>query len=111
MRARAQPINRMKWSKDVERCKSIAQEGETMDSTKSLLRRKLVFSACLAACISMSTLPTSAQDVTYERLLHAQENPADWLTYYGSYNGSRFSTLKQIDTSNVHRLVVKWAFQ
>ena len=66
---------------------------------------------CLAVCISMTTLPVRAQDVTYERLLHAQENSADWITYYGSYNGSRFSTLKQIDTSNVQRLVVKWAFQ
>lgn len=82
-----------------------------MDSAKSLLRREFVLGTCLAVCISMPTLPVRAQDVTYERLLHAQENSADWLTYYGSYNGSRFSTLKQIDTSNVQRLVVKWAFQ
>jgi len=78
-----------------------------MDSAKSLLRREFVLTTCLAVCMSMQALPVKAQDVTYERLLHAQENPADWLTYYGSYNGSRFSTLKQIDTSNVQRLVVK----
>ena len=78
-----------------------------MDSAKSLLRREFVLTTCLAVCMSMQALPVKAQDVTYERLLHAQENPADWLTYYGSYNGSRFSALKQIDTSNVGRLVVK----
>jgi alcohol dehydrogenase (cytochrome c) len=82
-----------------------------MDSAKSLLRRQFVLGTCLAACMSVPALPVKAQDVTYERLLHAQENPANWITYYGSYNGSRFSTLKQIDTSNVQRLVVKWAFQ
>jgi glucose dehydrogenase len=82
-----------------------------MDLAKSLLSRKFVLGTCLAVFISMPALTIRAQDVTYERLLHAQENPADWLTYYGSYNGSRFSALKQIDTSNVQRLVVKWAFQ
>jgi glucose dehydrogenase len=82
-----------------------------MGSAKSLLRREFVLGTCLTTCMSMSAPPVKAQDVTDDLLLHAQENPADWLTYYGSYNGSRFSTLRQIDTSNVQRLIVKWAFQ
>jgi PQQ-dependent dehydrogenase (methanol/ethanol family) len=36
--------------------------------------------------------------------------PGDWLTYNGSLNGNRYSELKQINTSNVSSLVMKWNF-
>jgi glucose dehydrogenase len=48
--------------------------------------------------------------VTQDRLLRAAENPGDWLIYGGSYAGTWFSPLKQIDTSNVDRLAPAWAF-
>ena len=35
---------------------------------------------------------------------------ADWPTYNGGYAGSRYSTLTQIDTTNVARLAPKWTF-
>jgi alcohol dehydrogenase (cytochrome c) len=35
---------------------------------------------------------------------------ADWPSYNGGPNGSRFSTLAQIDRSNVDRLAPKWMF-
>ena len=35
---------------------------------------------------------------------------ADWLTYSGNYNGSRYSPLKQITPENVGSMVVKWVF-
>jgi alcohol dehydrogenase (cytochrome c) len=50
-------------------------------------------------------------DVTYDRLLNADKEPQNWLTYYGNYRGWRYSALDQINTTNVKRLVVKWAFQ
>ncbi len=36
--------------------------------------------------------------------------PGSWPSYDGGQNGSRFSPLKQIDTSNVERLAPKWIF-
>ena len=36
--------------------------------------------------------------------------PGDWLTYNGNDSGNRFSPLKQINTSNVSSLKVKWIF-
>ena len=50
-------------------------------------------------------------DVTYERILDARSEPENWLTYYGAYNGQRFSPLDQINTENVKRLVPAWVFQ
>lgn len=52
----------------------------------------------------------SAQ-VTYERLLNADSEPGNWLTYSGAYHSRHFRHLKQIDRSNVSNLELKWVFQ
>ncbi len=49
--------------------------------------------------------------VTYDRLLAASQDSADWITYSGSYQSWRYSELTQISTSNAARLKVKWAYQ
>ena len=49
--------------------------------------------------------------VTPDRLLHASDEPQNWLIYSGSYASQRFSRLKQIDPSNVKNLELKWVFQ
>ena len=49
--------------------------------------------------------------VTYERLLHADQEPGNWLTYSGGYSGQRHSGLRQINRSNVGNLGMAWAFQ
>ncbi len=35
---------------------------------------------------------------------------ADWPTYHGQYDGNRFSTLAQIDKTNVARLAPRWTY-
>lgn len=50
--------------------------------------------------------PLSAADLD-----HADKNPAEWLTYSGSYSGQRHSTLKEIGRDNVQRLQVAWVRQ
>jgi alcohol dehydrogenase (cytochrome c) len=49
--------------------------------------------------------------VNYERILNAREEPQNWLTYYGAYNGQRYSPLDQINTENVRRIGPAWVFQ
>lgn len=55
--------------------------------------------------------PPVTAGVDYERILNAREEPQNWLTYYGAYNGQRYSPLDQINTENVHLLVPAWVFQ
>ncbi|MGA2721620.1 MAG: PQQ-dependent dehydrogenase, methanol/ethanol family [Bryobacteraceae bacterium] len=55
-------------------------------------------------------MPLGAQ-VTYERLLHADREPQNWLTYAGSYKSWRYSTLDQIRTGNAANLEQKWVYQ
>jgi len=49
--------------------------------------------------------------VTSDRILRAAEEPQNWLTYSGGYSSQRYSLLKQIDTSTVKNLELKWMFQ
>ena len=46
-----------------------------------------------------------------DRLLNAQKEPHNWLTYSGSYMSQRYSPLTQITTPNVKDLELKWVFQ
>jgi alcohol dehydrogenase (cytochrome c) len=52
----------------------------------------------------------SAQ-ISSDRLLHAAQEPRNWLTYSGSYMSQRYSTLGQITPQNVKALEQKWVFQ
>ncbi len=49
--------------------------------------------------------------VSYERLLHSEKEPRNWMTYSGGYSSWRYSTLDQINTTNVSHLAMQWAFQ
>lgn len=51
------------------------------------------------------------EPVTFDRLVHADDNPQDWLTYAGSYTGGRYSPLDRITRDSVSSLVVKWIHQ
>src|SRR3981081_2706712 len=55
--------------------------------------------------------PQGAQNVNYERVLDARSEPQNWLTYYGTYDGQRYSTLDQINKENVKSLSPAWVFQ
>ncbi len=49
--------------------------------------------------------------VSYQRLVNAQSDHNNWLTYSGSYSGHRFSPLSDINTETVKQLVPKWVYQ
>ena len=46
-----------------------------------------------------------------DRLLNAQKEPQNWLTYSGSYMSQRYSPLTQITPANAKDLELKWVFQ
>jgi len=49
--------------------------------------------------------------VTADRLVNAAREPQNWLTYSGGYFSQRYSTLSQIDVTNVKNLELKWMYQ
>ena len=64
-----------------------------------MTRRHLpVVAAIAAAAVLGVTSSARAADVDHKRLLDADKNPADWLTYHGTYKSWHYSGLDQINT-------------
>ncbi|MGH8289852.1 MAG: PQQ-binding-like beta-propeller repeat protein [Steroidobacteraceae bacterium] len=51
-----------------------------------------------------------AVEVPYAKLASTSYAGDDWLTYGGSYNSSRFSTLTQVNGGNVSKLALRWLY-
>jgi PQQ-dependent dehydrogenase (methanol/ethanol family) len=49
--------------------------------------------------------------VTAERLRKSDTEPQNWMHYWGNYQGTHYSALKEITTENVSRLQAKWSIQ
>jgi len=49
--------------------------------------------------------------VTFNRILNANQEPQNWLTYSGTVLSQRHSMLTQITPDNVKNLELQWAFQ
>ena len=69
---------------------------------KSLNKIGLLVAGALLA------LPNMAQ--ANEELLVRQSNPAEWTMQNGNFSATRYSSLAQINTSNVKNLKVAWSF-
>src|SRR5579862_7088958 len=64
-----------------------------------------------ALALGTAGLYAQGLPVTYDRLLHSDKEPGNWLMYGNNYSSWRFSRLDQINTTNVKNLHVKWLFQ
>ena len=60
--------------------------------------------------LALLAAPLQAQ-ISYERILQAEDEPESWLTYNGSYMSQRYSRLTQIDQDNVGDLELRWLLQ
>ncbi|HEY3132026.1 MAG TPA: PQQ-dependent dehydrogenase, methanol/ethanol family, partial [Acidobacteriota bacterium] len=47
----------------------------------------------------------------YERIVNTRGEPHNWLTYWGDYQGTHFSPLKQINIDNVDGLQARWVHE
>ena len=63
------------------------------------------------AVLVMLTATALDAQVTFDRILRADKEPQNWLTYSGSTLSQRYSALTQINIDNVKDLTMQWAFQ
>ena len=47
--------------------------------------------------------------VTYDQLRNSNAQPQNWMHYWGNYQGTHYSALKEVTTANVARLQAKWS--
>jgi alcohol dehydrogenase (cytochrome c) len=71
----------------------------------------VITAGMLGGVLLAQSPPSNGLPVTYERILHATDEPGNWLTYSGDYRSHHYSRLNQITTENVHRLRAKWIYQ
>lgn len=64
-----------------------------------------------APAVTAGVIGPSGAPVTAERLVNAAAEPENWLMYSGDYTSQRYSTLDQIDRTNVSELRVEWVHQ
>ena len=55
-----------------------------------MTRCLFVARACAAALVAAAAAPAGAQ-VSFDRILRADQEPQNWLTYSGSYTSQRYS--------------------
>ena len=55
--------------------------------------------------------PSPDLNVSFQRIRNAREEPQNWLTYWGDYQGTHYSHLKSITPENVASLSSQWSFQ
>src|SRR5438477_1357702 len=55
--------------------------------------------------------PLFAQQVTFDRLMRADREPQNWLSYSGTVFNQRHSLLTQITPANVKNLDLQWVWQ
>jgi glucose dehydrogenase len=66
--------------------------------------------AALSGAVAFAfAAPLFSADVDFQRLLKAESEPDNWLTYHGSYNSYHYSGLKDINTTNVKGLKEAWS--
>src|ERR1035438_6188335 len=61
--------------------------------------------------VILLTCRAYSAEPTFEGLVRALDDPAEWLTYWGDYHATRFRNLNQISDQNVAKLRLEWIFQ
>src|SRR5678815_4628990 len=75
------------------------------------MKRNLWIVRVAIAVLVFATLSIQAQQITFDRLLHTEKEPKNWLTYSGNIWGQRYSLLNQINAGNVKNLELQWIWQ
>jgi len=75
-----------------------------MRSFKSVL----LLGACALAFGAATPSARAADEVTQDRLLNADKEAGNWITHHKDYSAHRFSSLNEINASNVKNLKVAW---
>lgn len=86
--------------------------GKTVQLSAPELQNLVAF---LKTRVSRDFSKTSAVEIAGgldpDRLNKTQNEPQNWLTYWGNYQGHHYSPLKQINIKNVNQLQSRWAAQ
>jgi outer membrane protein assembly factor BamB len=96
-------------------CSRVKDSGDCMARTEILIVGMIAGAAICAGCGTHGTGP-AAEDrpvtrpaaVDEGRIIRADEEPGNWMTYGRTYGEQRFSPLKEINDKNIGQLGLAW---
>ena len=62
------------------------------------------------ALLLISVTSSLFAQVSFDRIIRADKEPHNWLTYSGGVQSQRYSTLTQIAPDNVKNLELQWVY-
>jgi len=68
----------------------------------------IAIGSTLVLSLALAAQRPAGSPLTFERLRNAGAEPQNWLMYWGNYQGTHYSSLKEIDKTNVDRLQTRW---
>ena len=63
------------------------------------------------ALLLISITSSLFAQVSFDRIVRADKEPHNWLTYSGGFQSQRYSTLTQITPDNVKNMELQWVYQ
>lgn len=75
------------------------------------MRMRICRPGTILALLSFLASAEIPAQVSFERLLNAEQEPENWLSYSGTLSNHRYSLLDQITTANVQDLRLQWIWQ
>jgi alcohol dehydrogenase (cytochrome c) len=72
---------------------------------------RVSITATLIMAVTAAGSSNALAQVPYQRIAASEKEPSNWLTYSGNYQSHRFSSLDEINASNVARLKPLWIYQ
>ena len=125
-----QRLSQPRWAAKVDEMVALGAQGSDSDIQQVVAYLAANFGSGSSAVSSAgpataestlppATVPASITDrydvkgdggVTYERILHAAQEPQNWLTFNGTYRSNHYSLLDQITPANISNLELKWVF-
>ena len=75
------------------------------------MKTRIRYSATVLAFLGLVAAAEAPAQVSFERLLNAEREPDNWLSYSGTLSNHRYSLLDQITTANVEDLELQWVWQ
>src|SRR5215831_11486154 len=61
--------------------------------------------------VLLAVAGASWAQISPERIVNADREPGNWLTYSRTFSGHRFTPLKEITAANASRLRAAWTYQ
>ena len=74
-------------------------------------KMRRIIAATIALLLFAGVGPRAQAQVSFQQVVEASKEPANWLTYSGGYQSQRYSALDQITTANVKALKLRWVYQ